>query len=61
MENVRIVKDALELSQQAAAIILKIAHASIQQRGMFRLCLAGGNTPRSVYQRLAEPQNLAAL
>lgn len=43
-----------ELPETAVRLILEKATAAIQQRGLFRLGLAGGNTPRAVYTLLAK-------
>ncbi len=44
--------DTAALAGQAAALILDTARAAITARGMFHLVLAGGNTPKNVYERL---------
>lgn len=46
--------DAGTLYQQATNVILDSAHIAIAARSVFRLVLAGGRTPRSVYTRLAQ-------
>src|SRR4051812_12914522 len=38
----------------AARFIRDRANAAIQSRGLFRLALSGGNTPRQVHQKLTE-------
>ena len=40
--------------EDAVNIIVEIALESIQSRGIFRLSLCGGNTPKPVYARLAQ-------
>lgn len=47
------VADASELQQLAYQRILDAADRAIEQRGQFHLVLAGGNTPRAVYQMLS--------
>ncbi len=42
------------LVEDASRFILDTARESIRAGGLFRLGLAGGNTPRSVYARIAE-------
>lgn len=42
------------LSHSALDIIVKIAEKSIAKEGVFRLVLAGGTTPKKVYQLLAK-------
>lgn len=41
-------------AQDAASLILKHGHEAIARSGLFRLGLAGGNTPKAVYQILAQ-------
>jgi 6-phosphogluconolactonase len=45
---------AVELEQAATHAIVDSARRAIVDRGAFRIVLAGGNTPRNVYQRLRE-------
>jgi 6-phosphogluconolactonase len=45
--------DTGELARAAAEHILQRSRAVIEQRGVFRIVLAGGTTPEAVYQRLA--------
>lgn len=42
------------LVERAALIIARIADAAIAQHGEFNIVLAGGETPRAIYARLAE-------
>jgi len=46
------VVDELSLQQAAIGIILACAAQAIQQRSEFHLVLAGGETPRGIYQEL---------
>ena len=46
--------DHTELAAAVAAIIALAARRSIRARSAFRLVLAGGTTPRGIYQRLAQ-------
>jgi len=48
--------DADAVATQATAFILQLAASAIQQQGVFRLVLAGGNTPQQVYRKLAQSQ-----
>ena len=41
-----------ELEAAAVQAILQAAHSAISQRGGFHIVLAGGNTPRKIYQSL---------
>jgi 6-phosphogluconolactonase len=47
------VADVAELRRAACKRILDAAATAIAQRAIFAICLAGGNTPRDVYARLA--------
>ena len=42
-----------QLSDAAAAEVVRVARESVKARGRFTLALAGGNTPRATYERLA--------
>ena len=42
-----------QLSDAAAAEVVRVARESVKARGRFTLALAGGNTPRPTYERLA--------
>ena len=47
--------DAAGLAEKAARRVRQLAAAALRDRGRWRLCLAGGSTPRLLYRRLAEP------
>jgi len=47
--------DADSLIQGAAQHIIALAASSIASHGRFSLVLAGGSTPRKLYERLAQP------
>ncbi|MDP1572365.1 MAG: 6-phosphogluconolactonase [Vicinamibacterales bacterium] len=49
-----------ELAQLAADRVALAAHASVEARGAFHLALAGGSTPRRLYERLAGDPAYAA-
>jgi 6-phosphogluconolactonase len=51
----KIYRDLEELSQNAAQILLETAQQAVKARGRFSLALSGGNTPRRLYEVLAEP------
>jgi 6-phosphogluconolactonase len=50
----KIYKDLEELSQAAAHILLEAAQSATKTRGKFSLVLSGGNSPRRLYEILAE-------
>ena len=43
-----------ELRQAATETIALIASVAIQERGTFRIVLAGGSTPQAIYQMLKD-------
>jgi len=49
----RVFDDLGALQSHAAALVLRHAREAIAARGVFRIVLAGGETPRALYQRLA--------
>jgi len=53
MPNTIIYQNSNELVQAAAARVAQIAEQSIVARGVFSIALAGGSTPRALYQLLA--------
>jgi 6-phosphogluconolactonase len=56
------VADQSALEEAALGIILDSAAASIRDRGRFNIVLAGGETPRGVYERMVEvPTDWSAL
>ncbi len=60
MSDWRILPDADAVRDAAVAQIERSAATAIAARGIFRIALAGGSTPRAIYQRLAEnPSRLA--
>lgn len=53
MNQVEVHDDAHQLASAAAQRFIDAAAEAIQQSGEFRVALAGGDTPRETYQRLA--------
>ena len=51
----KIFSDRLSLIEGAAAYIADAAGASIRAGGRFTIALSGGNTPKPIYARLAQP------
>lgn len=49
-------RDAAALAEHARAVVLEQARSAIAERGAFRLALAGGSTPRTLYRMLATAQ-----
>jgi 6-phosphogluconolactonase len=55
--RVRRLRDAEEVARRAAAAVAEALRAAIAERGVFSIALAGGDTPRRTYERLAtEPE-----
>lgn len=52
--DTRILNDAEAVAAEACRLIAEAAREAISERGVFRLVLAGGNTPRRAYELLAE-------
>ena len=53
--EIRILEDPDELAETAAGLIVDLATSAVAQRGRFSIALAGGETPRATYERLARP------
>jgi 6-phosphogluconolactonase len=51
--EIRIVKDAEELTRAAAGELVRCAKESVGRQGRFTVALAGGNTPISLYEMIA--------
>src|SRR6266545_4464736 len=51
--QVIVVKDTLELAERAAAHVATLAREAIRARGSFHVALAGGTTPRTMYEKLS--------
>jgi len=48
--------DPAALAEAAAQLVVDAAGEAVRERGRFMLCLAGGETPRATYARLAQPE-----
>lgn len=55
MPDVHVFADHAALAKAVAQRFIALAKKSIAVHGSFHVALAGGNTPRAVYQYLAEP------
>lgn len=53
MNNITIVNNTEELCQRVADWLLAVAKSAMADHGKFHIALAGGNTPRTLYQLLA--------
>ncbi len=52
---IEIAADLEDLSQRAAKLFTAAARRTVMARGLFRVALSGGTTPRRTYQLLAAP------
>lgn len=53
MNQIEVHDDTQELAKAAAELFVELAGAAVDERGEFRVALAGGSTPREAYQRLS--------
>src|SRR2546422_10883403 len=53
--SVTICADANGLAEGAAQLVVDAANEAAEARGRFMFSLAGGETPRATYERLARP------
>ena len=51
-----VVENAADLAKKAADFVVSRAREAIDQRGRFAVALAGGGTPKPVYEHLAMPE-----
>ncbi len=51
--TIRVFPSPDDLAVAAAALFSETARAAVASRGEFRVCLAGGSTPKGLYRRLA--------
>lgn len=54
--TLHVVENATDLVSKAADFVVSQARDAIAQRGRFVIALAGGGTPKPVYERLAQPE-----
>lgn len=54
--KVEVAQDAAELAELAVRLIVGAAQEAIEKRGVFRLVLAGGGTPKATYELLASAE-----
>jgi 6-phosphogluconolactonase len=54
MMMIKIYNDGDELGVAAAELFMEKAHQAVKQRGRFTVALAGGETPRRIYEILAK-------
>lgn len=54
LDNVKKFTTVEEMQKQTLEFWQQCAHHAVQQRGAFHVALSGGNTPKAVYQALAQ-------
>lgn len=59
--EVRILADANAIAQTAAAEFLQAAREAVQKKDLFRVALAGGSTPKALYELLSNNPLLQAM
>jgi 6-phosphogluconolactonase len=52
--DVQVVPDAIQLAETAARVFSAQAAEAIRDRGVFRVALSGGSTPKALYRQLAQ-------
>ncbi len=52
--EVKVYKDMEAVTEAAAKYICSAAQSAVRKKGYFTLVLAGGRTPKLLYQRMAE-------
>lgn len=56
-DGLKISKDINSLCDRVVQRIIQCANVAIDQNGVFHFALAGGSTPKVVFERLAAPEN----
>lgn len=51
--EIRILADGVAIAKRAAQEFVRAAGAAVRERGVFRVALAGGSTPKALYELLA--------
>jgi 6-phosphogluconolactonase len=54
-----VVRDPAELAERASAFVAEKAREAVRARGTFHLAVAGGTTPRTMYERLSTRDDVA--
>jgi 6-phosphogluconolactonase len=52
--EIRVVADAAALSRAAAEELTRVIHEAVEARGRATIALAGGSTPRALYEQVAQ-------
>jgi len=55
---IRILKSLEQVSATAAEEIIQYAASAVEKRGVFRIALSGGSTPKTLFTKLASDQDL---
>jgi 6-phosphogluconolactonase len=56
--DVRILQDAPAIARQAAQVFVDSANAAVREKGSFSIALAGGSTPKALYNLLVSDPDL---
>lgn len=59
--EIKVLPDANAIAREAAERIVKLSEEAIEARGRFSIALAGGSTPKTLYQLLASPEFVTRL
>ena len=51
----QVVPDGMALARAGAELVQDVARKAVAERGVFSVALAGGSTPRALYDLLASP------
>jgi 6-phosphogluconolactonase len=54
--EIKVLRDAHEVADEGARRFVELSEAAIELTGRFSVALAGGSTPRAMYELLASPQ-----
>src|SRR6185369_9090574 len=57
--RVIVVRDAAELAEKAAALVAEKCREAVSLRKRFDLAVAGGTTPRAMYEKLSTRDDVA--
>jgi 6-phosphogluconolactonase len=55
---IRILKNLEQVSSAATEEVIQISVDAVEKRGLFRIALSGGSTPKTLYSKLATDQDL---
>ena len=59
--NIQVLADAEDLARRALQVLLDVARTAIEARGVFRVAIPGGHTPRRLFEMLAQSAEARSL